>query len=82
MDQNNIFTFQGVSVWLICAIFYLYEFLLRTVIGTFQHPIVHDLDLTSFQFSILSSTMYLFIYAAMQIPVGLLVDRLGLKNLF
>ena len=80
MNQNTTFTFQGVYIWLICAIFFLYEFLLRTVIGTFQHPIMYDLELTSFQFSILSSTVYLFIYSVMQIPVGLIVDRLGLKT--
>lgn len=79
MDQNKTFTFQGVSIWFICAIFFLYEYLLRTVIGTFQHPIMTDLELTSFQFSLLSSTMYLFIYSVMQIPVGLIVDRFGLK---
>jgi len=80
MNQNTRFTFQGVSIWLICATFFLYEFLLRTVIGTFQHPIMSDLELTTFQFSILSSTVYLFIYSMMQIPVGLIVDRLGLKK--
>lgn len=79
MDKNTDFTFQGVSIWLISAIFFLYEFLLRTVIGTFQHPIMYDLELTSFQFSILSSTAYLLIYSVMQIPVGLIADRFGLK---
>lgn len=80
MEQNTPFTFKGTAIWFICAIFFLYEFLLRTVIGTFQHPIMYDLELTSFQFSILSSTVYLLIYALMQIPVGLIVDRMGLKK--
>lgn len=80
MEQNTPFTLKGTTIWFICAIFFLYEFLLRTVIGTFQHPIMYDLELTSFQFSILSSTVYLLIYALMQIPVGLVVDRIGLKK--
>lgn len=80
MEQNTPFTLKGTAIWFICAIFFLYEFLLRTVIGTFQHPIMYDLELTSFQFSILSSTVYLLIYALMQIPVGLVVDRIGLKK--
>lgn len=80
MDKNNSFTLQGTFVWGICAIFFLYEFLLRTVVGTFQHPIMYDLELSTFQFSILSSTVYLLIYAIMQLPVGFIVDRLGLKK--
>ncbi len=80
METNISFTVKGTFIWLICAAFFLYEFLLRTVIGTFQHPIMYDLELTTFQFAILSSTVYLFIYAVMQIPVGLLVDRIGLKK--
>lgn len=63
-----------------CALFFLYEFLLRTVVGTFQHPITYDLDLSAIEFSMLSSTFYLIIYAIMQVPVGLIVDRFGLKK--
>jgi MFS family permease len=74
------FTLKGTTVWLICAVFFLYEFLLRTVIGTFQHPIMYDLHLSSFKFSILSTTMYLLIYGAMQIPAGLIIDYWGLKR--
>lgn len=80
MRRDNKFTLKGVIIWLICALFFLYEFLLRTVIGTFQHPIMYDLKLTSFTFAVLSSTVYLLSYGFMQIPVGLIVDRFGLKK--
>ncbi|MGB0935093.1 MAG: MFS transporter [Alphaproteobacteria bacterium] len=80
MIQSTNFTFKGIIVWLICAVFFLYEFLLRTVVGTFQHPIMYDLDLSAIEFALISSTAYLAIYAIMQIPVGLIVDRIGLKN--
>lgn len=80
MRKENEFTVLGFIVWGICGLFFLYEFLLRTVVGTFQHPIMYDLDLTSFKFSILSSSMYLFIYGLMQVPVGLIVDNIGLKK--
>jgi len=79
-DGNQKFSFQGFVVWGICAVFFLYEFLLRTIIGTFQIPIMQDLGLNSFKFSILSTSMYLLIYGAMQIPVGLITDRYGLKK--
>ena len=78
--MTSSFSFQGILIWLICAVFFLYEFLLRTIVGTFQHPIMYELDLNAVEFSFLSSTIYLLIYAVMQIPVGLIVDRIGLKN--
>jgi len=77
---DNSFTPKGFIIWGICALFFLYEFFLRTVIGTYQHPVMQDLDLTSFQFSLLSTTIFLFIYGLMQIPVGIIVDTIGLKK--
>tara|TARA_R110002095_G_scaffold214214_1_gene205920 strand:- start:48 stop:1217 length:1170 start_codon:yes stop_codon:yes gene_type:complete len=41
---------------------------------------MYDLELSSIQFSLLSSTVYLAIYAIMQVPVGFIVDRIGLKK--
>lgn len=80
MKSSVKFTATGFIVWILCAVYYLYELFLRTVIGTFQPPIMYDLKLTTFKFSLLSSTTYLLIYAAMQIPVGYIVDNLGLKK--
>ena len=77
---DNQFKAKGFLVWGICALFFLYEFLLRTVIGTYQHPVMQDLNLTSFQFSLLSTTIFFLIYGAMQIPAGLIVDKIGLKK--
>ncbi|STX28506.1 major facilitator superfamily (MFS) transporter [Legionella beliardensis] len=73
-------TAKAILVWLICVFFYLYEFLLRTILGTFQQPIMHELNLTQVQFALLSSTSYLLVYGLMQIPVGIIVDRFGLKK--
>lgn len=73
-------TFRGLLVWIICAVFFTYEFLLRTVLGTFQFPIMDELQLSSMKFSLLSSTAYQVIYGAMQLPVGIITDRFGLKK--
>lgn len=78
MVQN--YTLKGLSIWFICALFFVYEFLLRTILGTFQHPVMYELNLSAIEFSFLSSTVYLLIYGLMQIPVGLIIDRIGLKN--
>lgn len=77
---DNQLQAKGFLVWGICALFFLYEFFLRTVVGTYQHPVMQDLELTSFQFSLLSTTIFLFIYGVMQLPAGFIVDRIGLKK--
>lgn len=78
--QDNKITLTGVVTWLICTLFFMYEFLLRTILGTFQTPLMHDLGLTSIQFSLLSTTIYQIVYGAMQIPVGVIIDRIGIKK--
>ena len=78
--MNNQVNTKGLLVWTICALFFLYEFFIRTVIGTFQHPLMIDLNLNSFQFSIISTTVFFIVYGLMQIPVGLIVDHIGLKK--
>ncbi len=71
---------MGTVIWIVCAIFFTYEFLLRTVLGTFQHPIMYDLNLSSFSFAILSTSAYMVVYGLMQVPVGLIADKYGLKK--
>ena len=70
----------GFVVWGVCALFFTYEFMLRTVLGTFEHPLIQDLNLNLVSFAILSSTAYQTIYGLMQIPVGLIIDKAGLKR--
>lgn len=80
MSQNQKMSVAGTIIWLICALFFMYEFLLRTILGTFEHPIMHDLNLNLVSFAILSSTAYQLIYGIMQMPVGIITDQLGLKK--
>ncbi|APC97090.1 MFS transporter [Francisella frigiditurris] len=78
--MNNKISLTALIIWITCAVFFMYEFLLRTILGTFEHQIISDLDLTLVTFSILSSTAYQFIYGIMQVPVGFITDKLGLKK--
>lgn len=78
--MNNRLSFLAITIWLTCAVFFMYEFLLRTILGTFEHQIISDLDLSILTFSILSSTAYQLTYGVMQIPVGIITDKLGLKK--
>ena len=79
MEINQI-TKKGFFVWMTCSVFFLYDFFLRVFLGIYQHEIMLDLDLSAVEFSMLSTTVFLTIYGLMQIPVGLLVDHLGLKK--
>lgn len=74
------YSLVGLIAWFICGLFFCYELLLRTVVGTFQAPIMQDLHINPVAFSLLSTSAYMFIYALMQIPVGIIVDRYGLKR--
>ncbi|KTD21599.1 MFS transporter [Legionella londiniensis] len=80
MIADNKITTKGLVVWFVCAFFFMYEFLLRTVLGTFQFPLMQDLHLTPVSFALLSSTAYQLIYGTMQLPVGIITDRFGLKK--
>jgi MFS family permease len=80
VSNPNKVTVKGLTVWIVCAIFYMYEFLLRTVLGTFQLPLSTDLSLTPVEFALLSSTAYQLVYGFMQIPVGIVTDSVGLKK--
>ena len=79
MNENKI-SIKGLLIWFICVLFFLYEYLLRTVIGTFQNPITQDLKLSSYQFSLLSSSAFLFVYGFMQIAIGPLLMHFGIKK--
>ncbi|WP_264774251.1 MFS transporter [Coxiella burnetii] len=77
MNKSPI-SFLGLIIWLIAALFFLYEFFLRTFIGTVAHQIIPDLHLTPESFALIGSAYYIA-YAIMQIPVGVLADKFGVK---
>ena len=80
MQSATNFSLQGTCIWFICAIFYAYELLLRTVLGTFQAPIMTDLGLNPLSFALMSTTCYLLVYSLMQMPASMLVEKFGLKK--
>tara|TARA_R110000868_G_scaffold8205_3_gene42570 strand:- start:158834 stop:160132 length:1299 start_codon:yes stop_codon:yes gene_type:complete len=77
-DQN--ISLLGVFIWSIAALFFLYEFFLRTFVGSIAHQIIPDLHLTIEQFTFIGSAYYIA-YGMMQIPVGILADKFGVKNI-
>lgn len=78
--MNNVLSLKGSLVWLICVLFYLYELFLRTILGSFQSELMTDLQLSTTNFALLSSSAYLVVYGMMQMPVGECINRFGLKK--
>lgn len=70
----------GMIAWFIAALFFLYEFFLRTFVGTIAEQLIADLHLSVKQFTLVGSAYYLA-YALMQIPVGILADKFGVKKI-
>jgi sugar phosphate permease len=65
-------------IWLLAALFYFYEFILRVSPSVILTDLMQKFALNASQVGILSA-FYLYAYAPMQLPVGLLLDRFGLK---
>ncbi len=80
MKKSHNINYKGLLIWFICAVFFTYEFLLRTLLGSYQEPFSNELHLSALKFAFISSTAYQFIYTIMQIPVASITERYGLKR--
>jgi sugar phosphate permease len=63
-------------VWGVAAIFYLYEMVLRASPSVMTEQLMADFHVTSTSLGILVS-MYYYAYVSLQVPCGLLVDKMG-----
>lgn len=77
MEQKTV-SFFGIFVWTLAILFFFYEFFLRIFIGTIATGVMRDLHLTIRQFSIVGSAYYL-VYGLMQVPVGILTEKIGTR---
>lgn len=80
MSDNKKVTAYSIFVWLLAILFFFYEFFLRVLPATTAKSIIDSLDIGVEQFAIIGSAYYL-VYSFMQIPVGLLLDRLPARLL-
>ncbi|MBM4211500.1 MAG: MFS transporter [Gammaproteobacteria bacterium] len=63
-----------------CGVFYYcFAYILRVYTGVIYEPLVEELNLTASQFGVLTS-LYYFSYSPMQVPAGVLVDRIGVRR--
>ncbi|MDF1684900.1 MAG: MFS transporter [Legionellaceae bacterium] len=71
----------GITVCLIAAFFYCYEFLLRILPGTLQGELSEAFGHISATTFGQLAVLYYFAYSPMQLPVGMLFDRFGPRKL-
>lgn len=68
-------------IWSLCACFYFYEFLLQVSPSVMATDLMASFDgMTASTLGLLGS-IYFWVYALIQIPVGLLVDKIGPRKL-
>ncbi len=79
-QQQSPISVLGLIIWGLAALFFLYEFFLRTFVGSVAHQVIPDLKLNAETFAIIGSAYYIA-YGVMQVPVGILADKFGVKIL-
>lgn len=67
-------------IWGLSAAFYFSDYLARVAPGVMHRSLQHDFGINEAGFGILTASFYVP-YIAMQIPVGLAVDRASIRNL-
>jgi MFS family permease len=67
-------------IWSLAAFFYFYEILLRVSPSVMVPELMQSFAVDAAALGFLTSCFY-YAYAPMQLPVGLLIDRFGAKNL-
>lgn len=67
-------------MWVLASLFFAYQFILRLWPGLLMNQIMTQLSIDAKQFGIIAS-FYYYGYAGMQIPVALLLERFGAKNI-
>ncbi len=71
--------FQAWIIWTCAGLFYFYEMILRASTGVMANDLMRDFSIASTSLGVLSS-FYYYAYVALQIPCGVIVDRLGARK--
>jgi sugar phosphate permease len=68
------------AMFMVATFFYLYEFLLRVSPNVFQEELSFAFNIDATKFGLFSSLWY-WVYAPLQLPVGALTDKYGPRRL-
>ncbi len=78
MTQKKSYTSAYVG-WGFISLFFCYQYILRCTPGIITQELRSTFNMTAEEFANLGA-IYLYAYAALQIPLGFLVDRIGIKK--
>ncbi|MCB1082562.1 MAG: MFS transporter, partial [Chlamydiia bacterium] len=67
-------------IWALAIAFYFYEYFIRVAPGVMAEDLFRSFNIGAGVFGVISAA-YLYAYAPMQIPVGILMDRYGARKL-
>ncbi len=67
-------------IWGLACAFYFYEYFIRIAPSVMVEDLFHSFNIGAGVFGIISAA-YLYAYAPMQLPVGVLMDRYGARKL-
>lgn len=70
---------SGYLIWVSVALFFFYQYILRVYPSVMVNELRFDFALTAEQFSYFGA-FNLYAYSLLQIPVGLLVDKYGVRH--
>lgn len=71
---------RGTAIWLVTTLFLIYQNLLNTMFGLVSSQLGRDLAIDAVQLGLLAAA-FGYAYGAMQIPVGVIFDRLDPRRL-
>ncbi len=80
-SNSNYPTINQLIPWIMSVLFFIYEFVLRTLVGTFQEQMMYELHMSFLTFSYISTSAFVLVYGVMQVPVGYLLQRFCVKKL-
>lgn len=69
----------GLFIWCLGTIFYVYEMIVKSSISSLSLVLQGQYSLTATELSLISSMFY-WCYVVMQIPAGIIIDRIGVRR--
>lgn len=79
MKKSNPIKVEIYVSWAVLAIFYLYQYILRSSPGVLIEEVRHTFNMNAAEFSLMGA-MYYCGYSLMQIPLGIIVDKEGIRK--
>lgn len=78
-DRKNISLISAYIAWMATALFYFYQYILRVSPSVMVTDLRQDFKMTAEEFSSLGA-IYLYAYSLLQIPLGILIDTVGVRK--